>query len=540
MMRKWYQLQDDLSLKGHSSLSFDLESTIQNLFKSKRWVSPHIAGIDVSHQYEAKLTENSGLLFGAGYNNSSPDGTFGWFSRFEDRAMYISSTHSQDDQKIDLQLRRVLDKSGYFLTFDCSKSTKHGLASSISLNRSVSAIPKLNITGGIDIKQHGPQSPYLPTGYSDWSQWKSAGSGIRAGFRYIPDPKSRSQVCFNGSITLNHVGSYLSFDISRHLSSWLVGHLTFQLGIGGFWLGSTTDSVLLKHPLDRVADESNHKDLLRIALDNAQSPSQERTSRTPDFRYPQSSFHSTLGYKFDGISLDLSYRHLGFDFSFPLKLTSSLNPLLFLLLVGGQYASTWLFRRIFMIPILKSIRLSEKLRSRAYHRRSISLARKRAQDDLKVMAKRIHSVKLQEESKSEGLVILHAFYGALIDTNEEVYVPEEWMNKEPSIPELYPIFDFDPDIDNITAWQNSLPEPGSPEDPIGGWIRVDDAITASISKSRLVLSAPNKADIPGFYDPCPGEDKQLLIRYLYKGAYHEVIVENHEALLIPQDSHRLE
>ncbi|XP_009619526.1 chaperone protein dnaJ 13 isoform X1 [Nicotiana tabacum] len=48
-----------------------------------------------------------------------------------------------------------------------------------------------------------------------------------------------------------------------------------------------------------------------------------------------------------------------------------------------------------------------------------------------------------------------------------------------------------------------------------------------------------KSGIMGFCDPCPGEPKQLYVEYTFDGNNFEVIVDDLDELLIPQDSHRI-
>ncbi|MCD9641451.1 Chaperone protein dnaJ 13 [Datura stramonium] len=47
-----------------------------------------------------------------------------------------------------------------------------------------------------------------------------------------------------------------------------------------------------------------------------------------------------------------------------------------------------------------------------------------------------------------------------------------------------------------------------------------------------------KSGIMGFCDPCPGEPKQLYVEYTFDGNNFEVIVDDLDELLIPQESHR--
>ena len=40
--------------------------------------------------------------------------------------------------------------------------------------------------------------------------------------------------------------------------------------------------------------------------------------------------------------------------------------------------------------------------------------------------------------------------------------------------------------------------------------------------------------LPGFYDPCPGEDKSLYVKYLFHAVVHQVTIKDKEGLRIPK------
>lgn len=61
-----------------------------------------------------------------------------------------------------------------------------------------------------------------------------------------------------------------------------------------------------------------------------------------------------------------------------------------------------------------------------------------------------------------------------------------------------------------------------------------------VKDSKLILQEASKCSLPGFYDPCPGEDKNLRVRYLFHAVTHEVTIADTESLRIPKQSHRLE
>lgn len=42
-----------------------------------------------------------------------------------------------------------------------------------------------------------------------------------------------------------------------------------------------------------------------------------------------------------------------------------------------------------------------------------------------------------------------------------------------------------------------------------------------------------QAQLPGFYDPCPGESKVLLIQYDYREASHSVVYNDDDGVYLP-------
>lgn len=65
------------------------------------------------------------------------------------------------------------------------------------------------------------------------------------------------------------------------------------------------------------------------------------------------------------------------------------------------------------------------------------------------------------------------------------------------------------------------------------------ALEAMIINSALILPANEaRRELPGFYDPCPGEEKVLLVRYRFRGIPHEATFTDDEAVRLPQERHR--
>jgi len=73
-------------------------------------------------------------------------------------------------------------------------------------------------------------------------------------------------------------------------------------------------------------------------------------------------------------------------------------------------------------------------------------------------------------------------------------------------------------------------------------INVTRALQCLVDRSKLVLpdGEAKHEYISGFYDPCPGEEKLLFIKYFFLGRLHTVIVEEKERLVMPLKSHCVE
>lgn len=101
-----------------------------------------------------------------------------------------------------------------------------------------------------------------------------------------------------------------------------------------------------------------------------------------------------------------------------------------------------------------------------------------------------------EERSRGGLVILSATYGALVQGGGSPAQPN-----------------VDQEILDVTV-----------------------PVQCLVRDSRLDLHETTKVNIPGFYDPAPGEDKTLLIRYLFQNREHQVIIQDNEAIQLPKSS----
>lgn len=72
--------------------------------------------------------------------------------------------------------------------------------------------------------------------------------------------------------------------------------------------------------------------------------------------------------------------------------------------------------------------------------------------------------------------------------------------------------------------------------------KLDDAATTIdvtiplqclVKGSKLLISVDTKSELPGFYDPCVGEDKQLKVDYLYRDQPFQATIKDEEPLRLP-------
>uniref|UniRef100_A0A4X2M1P9 DnaJ homolog subfamily C member 11 n=1 Tax=Vombatus ursinus TaxID=29139 RepID=A0A4X2M1P9_VOMUR len=148
------------------------------------------------------------------------------------------------------------------------------------------------------------------------------------------------------------------------------------------------------------------------------------------------------------------------------------------------------------VPQGVSLKIKELEKQRESTATDILQKKQEAESAVRLMQESVRRIIEAEESRM-GLIILNAWYGKFVNDksrkNEKVKV-----------------------------------------------IDVTVPLQCLVKDSKLILTEASKAGLPGFYDPCVGEEKSLKVLYQFRGVLHQVMASDKEALRIPKQSHRID
>ncbi|KAM7401857.1 hypothetical protein PAMP_017134 [Pampus punctatissimus] len=86
----------------------------------------------------------------------------------------------------------------------------------------------------------------------------------------------------------------------------------------------------------------------------------------------------------------------------------------------------------------------------------------------------------------------------------------------------------------LNAWYGKFVSDTSQKQEKAKVIDVTVPLQCLVKDSKLILTEASKAGLPGFYDPCVGEEKSLKLLYQFRGVMHQVISADNEPLRIPK------
>ncbi|XP_047040728.1 dnaJ homolog subfamily C member 11 [Helicoverpa zea] len=173
---------------------------------------------------------------------------------------------------------------------------------------------------------------------------------------------------------------------------------------------------------------------------------------------------------------------------------------------------SWLvLKKVILDPIARERQERDRQRSMEANYERLQEMQRQARATIELMRETYSRIRSDEEKK-KGLVILRALYGKL---------PANASSHE---------------VGAETSGDGTSPEtPG----PFSEVVDVTIPIQCLVKDSRLELIEASKYELPGFYDPCVGEDKHLTIQYMFHNNLHCCTVNDSQALVLPRNNHRI-
>ncbi|XP_039763790.1 dnaJ homolog subfamily C member 11 [Pararge aegeria] len=173
---------------------------------------------------------------------------------------------------------------------------------------------------------------------------------------------------------------------------------------------------------------------------------------------------------------------------------------------------SWLIlKKLVLDPIARERRERERQRSMEANFERLQEMQRQARATIELMRETYSRIRSDEE-KNKGLVIIRALYGKLPEGATEHEIESEQTG-----------------------------DTGSPDSPLRYLEVIDVTIPVQclIKDSRLELLEASKSELPGFYDPCVGDDKHLTIKYFFHSNLHCCTVSDTQAVVLPRNNHRI-
>nr|XP_046240235.1 dnaJ homolog subfamily C member 11-like [Scatophagus argus] len=197
-----------------------------------------------------------------------------------------------------------------------------------------------------------------------------------------------------------------------------------------------------------------------------------------------------------GVTLKIKLSRASQTYLFPVHLTDQLLPSAVFYATVGPLLVYMALHRLIIIPYTRAQKEQELELQRKSSATDIAKKKQEAESAVLLMQESVRRIIEAEESKM-GLIILNAWYGKFVsDTSQK-------QEKAKVIDVTVPL-------------------------------------QCLVKDSKLILTESSKAGLPGFYDPCVGEEKSLKLLYQFRGVMHQVISADTDPLRIPKQSHRIE
>ncbi|XP_064156550.1 dnaJ homolog subfamily C member 11-like [Anguilla rostrata] len=197
-----------------------------------------------------------------------------------------------------------------------------------------------------------------------------------------------------------------------------------------------------------------------------------------------------------GVSLKIKLNRASQTYFFPIHLTDQLLPSAVFYATVGPLVFYLAIQRLVIKPYLRAQKEQELEKQREGASTETARKKQEAESAVLLMQESVRRIIEAEESKL-GLIILNAWYGKFVTDNSQRHERAK--------------------VIDVTVPLQCL-----------------------VKDSKLILTEASKSGLPGFYDPCVGEEKSLKVLYQFRGVMHQVLSRDNEALRIPKQSHRID
>ncbi|KAL8587316.1 hypothetical protein ACOMHN_045563 [Nucella lapillus] len=195
-----------------------------------------------------------------------------------------------------------------------------------------------------------------------------------------------------------------------------------------------------------------------------------------------------------GVHLKIRVYRGSQTFLFPIHLSENLSPSAIMYGTVVPVAAYFIIKKLIVDPFLKQQKEQELEKKREENAEKLAKKKQEARAVMELMKETVER-NVDAEEKKMGLIIVKALYGKLQASDDGELIDKECID--------------------VTVQLQSL-----------------------VKDSKLIVpEAASKSGLPGFYDPCIGEEKTLYIRYKFRNRLHQVTMTDTDVIRLPQQKH---
>ncbi|XP_076451686.1 dnaJ homolog subfamily C member 11-like isoform X2 [Babylonia areolata] len=195
-----------------------------------------------------------------------------------------------------------------------------------------------------------------------------------------------------------------------------------------------------------------------------------------------------------GVHLKIRVYRGSQTFLFPIHLSESVSPSAIVYGTLIPVATYFIIKKLIVDPFLKQQKEQELEKKREENAEKLAKKKQEARAATELMKETVER-SVDAEDRKNGLIILKALYGKLQASDDGELIDKECID-------------------------------------------VTIQLQSQVKDSKLIVpDAVSKSGLPGFYDPCIGEEKTLYIRYRFRNRLHQVTLADTDVIRLPQQKH---